>query len=60
MTESLTQPGLSTSASPYFLKQIIEALSDPSSERLSNAYVYAFLALVSTTLKAQSDLYHLW
>lgn len=40
--------------------RIRDGLTDRSPEAMSKAYVYAFLAFLSSSLKAVSDLLHLW
>ncbi|KAF8957708.1 ABC transporter type 1, transmembrane domain-containing protein [Flammula alnicola] len=49
-------------AGPFFLKHILEAIEreNSSKESRARAYVYAFLALVCSLLKAQADAQHLW
>ncbi|GBE87310.1 ATP-dependent bile acid permease [Sparassis crispa] len=50
-------------AGPFFLKRILDALdsrSDPTAEMHAIAYVFAFLAFLSTLCKAESDVQHLW
>lgn len=47
---------LSLSAAPFFIKQIIEALGDPTPEKISKAYVLAGLALLASLAKGQTDL----
>ncbi|KAJ3486309.1 hypothetical protein NLI96_g4318 [Meripilus lineatus] len=48
---------------PFFLKRILDSLGDDvrnTPEMRSRAYVYAFLAFLSTLCKAQADVQHLW
>ena len=49
---------------PFFLKRILDSIeySADTGDRaaLSRAYVFAFLALLSTLCKAQADVQHLW
>jgi hypothetical protein len=47
-------------ASPYLIKRIIDAISNPTPESKARAYVYAVLALLASFGKAQSDVLHLW
>ncbi|KAI0945816.1 hypothetical protein AcV7_009953 [Taiwanofungus camphoratus] len=50
-------------ASPFFLKRILDSLDTretPSPERRALAYIYAFLAFLSTLCKAEADVQHLW
>ncbi|TRM65424.1 hypothetical protein BD626DRAFT_454236 [Schizophyllum amplum] len=49
-------------AGPFFLKRILDCISDEnaSKEQRSLAYIYALLAFVCTLLKAESDVQHLW
>ncbi|KAI0697630.1 multidrug resistance-associated ABC transporter [Cerioporus squamosus] len=51
-------------AGPFFLKRILDALDTntpgPLPERRARAFVYAFLAFLSSLCKAQSDVQHLW
>ncbi|WRT70588.1 uncharacterized protein IL334_007586 [Kwoniella shivajii] len=47
-------------AGPYFLKKILDGLDTKSAEAISQAYIYAFLAFLASTLKALTDLLHLW
>jgi hypothetical protein len=47
-------------ASPYLIKRIIDAITDPTPEAKAQAYVYAILALLASLGKAQSDIFHLW
>lgn len=47
-------------ASPYFMKQILDALLDPTDENIASGFVYASLAFLGTILKAESDVNHLW
>ncbi|KAG1750553.1 uncharacterized protein EDB91DRAFT_1108133 [Suillus paluster] len=49
-----------TYASPFFLKLILDAIEEPTPEKRSQAYIYAFLAFLCTLLKAQADVQHLW
>ncbi|KAK4688623.1 hypothetical protein P7C73_g1481, partial [Tremellales sp. Uapishka_1] len=39
-------------ASPFFLKRILDGISNPSAERTSRAYVFALLAFLASALKA--------
>lgn len=48
------------SASPFFIKRILDSLSNPTPEKTSKAFVYAILAFLSTVAKAQCDVNHLW
>lgn len=45
---------------PYFLKRIIDLLGSLDRTQISAAYIYAFLAFLSTLCKAEADLQHLW
>ncbi|KAI0070122.1 multidrug resistance-associated ABC transporter [Panus rudis PR-1116 ss-1] len=53
---------------PFFLKQILDSLSVTDTDRdegkdkevMYRAYVYAFLAFLSTLCKAEADVQHLW
>ncbi|RDX45811.1 multidrug resistance-associated ABC transporter [Lentinus brumalis] len=51
-------------AGPFFLKRILDALDTntkgPLPERRALAFVYAFLAFISSLCKAESDAQHLW
>lgn len=51
-------------AGPFFLKRILDALdtrkTGPVPEKRALAFVYAFLAFLSSLCKAQSDAQHLW
>ncbi|KAI9056461.1 multidrug resistance-associated ABC transporter [Trametes sanguinea] len=49
-------------ASPFFLKQILDALdvSGRSPEKRALAFVYALLAFACSLCKAQADVQHLW
>ncbi|KAF9230741.1 ABC transporter type 1, transmembrane domain-containing protein [Melanogaster broomeanus] len=47
-------------ASPYLLGRILESFEDPTPEKRSQAYIYAFLAFLCTLLKAEADVQHLW
>ncbi|KDQ16443.1 hypothetical protein BOTBODRAFT_186497 [Botryobasidium botryosum FD-172 SS1] len=47
-------------ASPFFLKRILDAITDPTLENRARAYIYACLAFVASILKAQADVQHLW
>ncbi|KAH9943429.1 multidrug resistance-associated ABC transporter [Epithele typhae] len=49
-------------AGPFFLKRILDALDDKthSPEKRALAFVYAFLAFISSLCKAETDLQHLW
>ncbi|OCF78519.1 ATP-binding cassette transporter [Kwoniella mangroviensis CBS 8886] len=47
-------------AGPYFLKKILDGLDNKSPKAMSQAYIFAFLALLASTLKALVDLLHLW
>ena len=49
-------------AGPFFLKHILDALveSNKNPQKHAIAYVYAFLAFLSTLCKAQADVQHLW
>ncbi|TDL18516.1 hypothetical protein BD410DRAFT_880297 [Rickenella mellea] len=47
-------------AGPFFLKRILDAIDNPTPESRARAYIYAFLALCSTLLKAEADVQHLW
>ncbi|EIW69963.1 hypothetical protein TREMEDRAFT_38635 [Tremella mesenterica DSM 1558] len=47
-------------AAPFFLKRILDGLPQGATRALPQAYVYTFLALMATVLKAVSDLLHLW
>ena len=49
-------------AGPFFLKRILDALSDEKGgpDKRAIAYVYAFLAFLSSLCKAQADVQHLW
>ena len=47
-------------AAPFLVKRIIEALGDPTPERLSEGYVLATLAFSASLLKSQFDLNKLW
>ncbi|KAF8579651.1 multidrug resistance-associated ABC transporter [Ramaria rubella] len=50
-------------AGPFFLKRILESLDpavDNDPEARSRAYIYAFLAFLSTVCKAEADIHHLW
>ncbi|KAI0339052.1 multidrug resistance-associated ABC transporter [Trametopsis cervina] len=52
---------------PFFLKRILDSLDvhedeteDERIRRISLAYIYAFLAFLSTLAKAEADVQHLW
>ena len=52
---------------PFFLKRILDSLeniededADDRARRISLAYIYAFLAFLSTCCKAEADVLHLW
>lgn len=47
-------------AGPFFLKRILDAISDPTPHAIARAYVYAFLTLLCSLLKNQADMQHLW
>ncbi|WVW80972.1 hypothetical protein I302_102963 [Kwoniella bestiolae CBS 10118] len=47
-------------AGPYFLKKILDGLDNKSPKAMSQAYIFAFLAFLASTLKALVDLLHLW
>jgi hypothetical protein len=47
-------------ASPYLIKRILDAVTDPTPEAKARAYVYAILALLASIGKAQADIFHLW
>ncbi|KAI0634381.1 hypothetical protein C8Q77DRAFT_1056057 [Trametes polyzona] len=49
-------------AGPFFLKRILDALADPTHDREKRAlaFVYAVLAFLATTLKAEMDVQRLW
>lgn len=60
LTDCFDLTPISSSASPYFMKRILVALSDPTGEALSSGFVFSTLAFISTLVKAQSDVNHLW
>ena len=45
---------------PFFLKRILDSLATHDPARVSQAYIYAFLAFMCTLCKAESDVQHLW
>ncbi|KAK7677231.1 hypothetical protein QCA50_019825 [Cerrena zonata] len=49
---------------PFFLKKILDSLNQDKikedKELVYQAYIYAFLAFVSTICKAEADVQHLW
>jgi len=47
-------------ASPYLIKRILDAITNPNAEARARAYVYAALALLASIGKAQADIFHLW
>nr|XP_019008083.1 ATP-binding cassette transporter [Kwoniella pini CBS 10737]OCF46864.1 ATP-binding cassette transporter [Kwoniella pini CBS 10737] len=47
-------------AGPYFLKKILDGIDNKSARAMSQAYIFAFLAFLASTLKALVDLLHLW
>lgn len=47
-------------ASPFFLKQVLEAIENPSPEARSKAFIYALLSYLASLLRSQFDLQHLW
>ncbi|KAI0827335.1 multidrug resistance-associated ABC transporter [Trametes gibbosa] len=49
-------------AGPFFLKRILDSLAvkGRNPEKRALAFVYAFLAFVSSICKAQADVQHLW
>ncbi|KIM25383.1 hypothetical protein M408DRAFT_210000 [Serendipita vermifera MAFF 305830] len=47
-------------AGPFFLKRILDAISEPSPEAIAQAYVYATLTLFCSLVKNQADMQHLW
>lgn len=47
-------------ASPFYLKKILDGLAIGTPEAMSQAYIFAFLALLASILKGVSDLFHLW
>ncbi|BEI93418.1 uncharacterized protein CcaverHIS019_0510460 [Cutaneotrichosporon cavernicola] len=46
--------------SPFFLKKILDGVTSGSSKDITQAYLYAFAALLASILKAVSDMIHLW
>jgi hypothetical protein len=56
----LTHTIFSPPSSPYFIKKIIDALTNPTPESIAKAYTYALLAFLASIGKAQADLQHLW
>lgn len=47
-------------AGPFFLKQILDGLTDRTPDALAKAYVYAVLAFLASALKGLVDVIHLW
>ncbi|KZO90715.1 hypothetical protein CALVIDRAFT_542481 [Calocera viscosa TUFC12733] len=47
-------------AGPFFLKRILDAITSPTPERRSFAFLFAALSFGAGLLKAESDLLHLW
>lgn len=48
-------------AQPYFLNLILQEIADqPDKSKRSKAYVYAIMMFLTSVLKAESDLQHLW
>jgi hypothetical protein len=48
-------------AGPFFLKRILESIDNPEDPRSrANAYIFAFLAFLSTLCKSEADVQHLW
>lgn len=45
---------------PYFLKLILDSLGSEDRTQVNAAYIYAFLAFLSTLCKAEADVQHLW
>lgn len=45
---------------PFLIKKILEAIADPTPEAISRAYIYAILSFLSSCLKAEVDVFHLW
>jgi len=41
-------------------RRILDAISDPSPQAIARAYVYATITLVSSLVKNQADMQHLW
>ncbi|CAK9786601.1 putative ATP-binding cassette transporter protein YOR1 [Cutaneotrichosporon oleaginosum] len=46
--------------SPFLLKKILDGLTHPTSTSITQAYLFAFAALLTSILKAVSDMIHLW
>lgn len=50
-------------AGPFFLKRILDSLDatqNPTPEKRAQAFIFAFLAFLSTLCKAEADVQHLW
>ncbi|KAL4077404.1 P-loop containing nucleoside triphosphate hydrolase protein [Scleroderma citrinum] len=47
-------------ASPYFLRNILELIDNPTPENRSRAYIQAFLACLCALLKGEADAQHLF
>lgn len=47
-------------ASPFFLKRILDAIDDPTPDRRAQAFIFACLAFAARSLKAETDLQHLY
>ncbi|KAL4065665.1 hypothetical protein V8B97DRAFT_2019002 [Scleroderma yunnanense] len=47
-------------ASPYFLRNVLDLINDPTPEHRTRAYVQAFLAFFCALLKGEADAQHLF
>ena len=45
---------------PFFLKRILESITDPTRENMTRAYVYATLMYLLSLLRGQTDVHYLW